>query len=114
MANFKPSGPFVVPMNLQIPTIKIVKGTEVKEYSAEKTHRINGTFRTFRGTEKTINNKVAVEDTGVVETWYRPDITSDCRIQIGGTNYEILGTPEDIQQRHQFCTFKVRATKGNA
>lgn len=113
MAAYKPSGPFVVPMFLLIPTTSRVKGVLKKVYP-ETGVLIYGTFRTFGGTEKIVNDTMIVEDTAVIETWYRPDITSDCRILVGGVPYEILATPENVSMRNQFVLIKVRAIKGGA
>ena len=53
-------------------------------------------------------------NTATVETWYRPDIKADCRLRLtDGAVYEILGAPENIEMRNQFCKFKVRAIEGN-
>jgi SPP1 family predicted phage head-tail adaptor len=112
MANYKPRTPFNVPMFLYIPTTTTVKGSEKKTYPAQG-ETIFCSFRTFGGTETTVNGVLVVENTATVETWYRPDIKSDCVLKdVSGLSYEILGTPEDIEQRHQFLRFKVRAIKG--
>lgn len=113
MKSFKPSGPFTVPIQLFIPTVQTIKGTLKKVYPTNGI-LINGTFRTFGGTEKIVNNLFVVDDTGTIETWYRPDITSDCRLRINNVNYEILGSPENIQMRNQYLLIKVRAIKGGA
>lgn len=113
MANFKPSGPFTVPMQLLIPTSTMKKGSVTKEYPTNGI-LFFGTFRTFGGTERTVNDTIVVENTAVVETWYRPDIQADCRVIVGGIPYEILGTPENIAMRNQYLLFKVRAIKGGA
>lgn len=112
MADYKPSGPFVVPAILQVPTTKSIKGVLTKTY--EKKDDIFVSFRTFGGTERTSNDAIMVENTGTVETWYRPDIKSDCRLIIDDLPYEILGTPENISMRNQYLVFKVRAVKGGA
>lgn len=112
MANYRPSGPFDVPMFLFIPTSTTAKGS-TKNIYPESGELIYCTFRTFGGTETTVNGVLVVENTATIETWYRPDIKSDCVLKdVSGLSYEILGTPEDIEQRHQFLRFKVRAIKG--
>lgn len=113
MGVYKPSAPFSVPMSLLIPSTVTVKGSATKCYP-ETGILFFGTFRTFGGTERTVNNMIVVEDTGIIETWYRPDITADCRILVNGVPYEILGTPENIQMRNQFLCIKVRVVKGGA
>lgn len=111
---YRPNSPFTVPMFLLIPTTTTAKGSTKNTYP-EKGARINCSFRTFGGTEKTVDGVITVENTAVIETWYRPDIKSNCELEdVNGLRYEILGTPEDIEQRHQFLRFKIRAIKGGA
>ena len=78
--------------------------------------RIYCNFKTYGGTEKEVNGVIAVEDTAVIVTWYRPDITSDCILErlLDGARFEILGEPEDIEQRHMVMRMKVRRIKGGA
>lgn len=110
--SYKPSGPFTVPMILYIPTTTSAKGSTKNTYPAEG-ETIFCSFRTFGGTEKVVNDALSVENTAIIETWYRPDIKSDCRLKdVSELAYEILGTPEDIEQRHQYLRFKIRAIKG--
>ena len=110
---YRPSGPFNVAMELLIPTETMVKGMTKKTYPATGS-TFFGRFRTFGGTERVVNDVIVLDDTGTVETWYRSDITADCRVIIGGHPYEILGTPENIEMRNQFLVFRVRAYRGGA
>lgn len=110
---YRPSGPFSTPMELLIPTTSKVKGVTKKTYP-KKGETIFGRFRTFGGTEITVNNTVVLENTATIETWFRSDIKADCRIRADGTDYKILGKPEDIEMRHQFLVFRVQAIEGGA
>lgn len=113
--DFKPYAPFTTAMKLLIPTTEKVKGVSVKTFPEPKDGElIYGTFRTYGGTEKVENGVITVIDTATIDTWYRPDITSDCRVYVcdSGQTYEILGTPEDILMRHQYLQFKVRKIGG--
>lgn len=112
MKDFKPNLPFTVPAELLIATDKYIKGVLTKTYT--KADDIFISFKTFGGTESTSNGQTVVENTGVVQTWYRSDITASCRLVIGGLAYEILGTPENINMSNQYLQFKVRAVKGGA
>lgn len=70
-------------------------------------------FKTYGGTEKMINDMLAIEDTADIVTWYNPDIKSDCIIETqDGLRYEILGSPENIEMRNQVMKFKVRRITG--
>ena len=110
--------PFNVPMRLLIPTVKTVKGVAVKSYPAPSSGAlIYCSFRSFGGTETQSNGVLVVEDTASIETWYRPDITADCRLCLAGQSdkiYEILGTPENINMQNQFVKFKVKSINGGA
>ena len=108
---YRPREPFTTPVQLFNPTYKTVKGVTVKEYP-EKGELIFCSFKTYGGTESSVNDQLSVVDTANIETWYRPDITSASMIKLGAKEYEVMGEPEDIEQRHQFLKFKVRGVQG--
>lgn len=110
MARFRLSGPLVVPAFLKKPILKAAYGVKEKQYGPPE--QINVNFKTYGGTELAINGLLGVENTATVETWYRPDITSDCRLVVNGVNYEVLGQPEDIELRHQYLRIRVKAIQG--
>lgn len=111
---YRPNYPFTFPMFLFSPIYKTVKGSTKKSYP-ENGELIYCSFRSFGGTENTSNDTLTVEDTAVIETWYRPDIKADCILKTeDGLEYEILGTPENINMRNQILKFKIRALKGGA
>lgn len=115
MKAYMPNFPFSTSIELYIPTLDKKKGATVKEWP-EKGIPLNCSFQTYGGTETTINDVYALEDTANVETWYRPDIKANCRIKVLSTGrfYEIMNTPENINMRNQFCKFKVKAIRGDA
>ena len=115
MSDYKPSAAFTVPIKLLIPETKNIKGTIKKTYP-EDGDLIWWAFKTYGGTERDVNGVYAIEDTANIETWYRPDIKSDCAIMLAETGeiYEIINDPENINQRNQWCKFKVRRVKGGA
>lgn len=110
---YKAKVPFNVPMKILIPTWKIINGVRKKEYPKDG-DIIFGSFRTFGGTETTVNGVYTIKNTAVVETWFRPDIKSDCAVMLAdsGEIYEIIGEPEDIEMRHQYLKFKIERTAG--
>nr|DAF77306.1 MAG TPA: putative head-tail adaptor [Caudoviricetes sp.] len=114
MAEYKPS-PLTTPAKLLTPTYQTIKGVRKKVYP-EDGELIWCSFKTYGGTEREINEVYSIEDTANVETWFRPDIKSDCRIMLAesGATYEILNEPENINLRNQYCKFKVRRIKGGA
>lgn len=117
MAQFKPAVPFSVPLVLLVPTYSEVSGVPTKTFpSLEEGTLFFGSFRTYGGTETTVNGIYSIEDTATIECWYRPDIKSNCRIALPDTGavYEIWGEPENIEMRNQYLRFKVRRYKGGA
>ncbi len=114
---YKPSAPFNVAMKLLIPTTKNVTGTTKKTYPfPDDAPLIFGSFRTFTGTETTVNDLYTVVATGYIDTWYRPDIKANCRIYLCETEetYEVLGEPENISMRNQYIKMRVRKVGGGA
>ncbi len=117
MAAYRPKLPFSTPLYLLVPTYAPSKGVQVKKYpEPNREMLIYASFRTFGGTETMENDIYSVIDTASVETWYRPDIASGCRVMraADGAVYEIIGEPENIEMRNQFLKFKVRRVKGGA
>ncbi len=112
MKQFIPDLPYSVFAELLNPQEKTEKGSVKKSYI--KIDDIYISFRTFGGTEIVKNDILVVENTATVQTWYRSDITAGSRLKIGGLEYDILGTPENINMANQYLQFKVRAVKGGA
>lgn len=116
MAEYMAKLPFSTPLYLLKPKYEVVKGVNVKRYpDATNDMLIYASFKSYGGTEKVVNDLYSIEDTANIETWYRPDIRSDCRImREDGAIYKIINEPENINMRNQFMKFKVRRIKGGA
>lgn len=102
-------------MMLLVPNYTTKKGVSVKTYpNISDGILFYGNFQTYGGTELQINGVYSIEDTAQIETWYRPDIKSDCRVALplSGAIYEIFGEPENIDLRNQYLKFRVRRYKG--
>lgn len=120
--DYKPSFPFNVPYVLLTPTYTTVSGVSKKTFPTVQDALQNesniffGNFKTYGGTERDVNGVYSIEDTANVETWFRPDIKSDCRVARAGDEaiYEIINEPENIEMKNQFMKFKVRRVKGGA
>lgn len=116
MNDFTPSSPYNVPIELLIPIrYENKKGVNIPVFP-ESGIRLNCSFKTYGGTETNKNGVYSVIDTANIETWYRPDIKADCRIKVltTGAIYAIIGEPENINMRNQYCKFKVQRVKGGA
>ncbi len=119
---YKANEPYTTTMYLLKPTIKMSKGTSQKTFQkCADAAVINCLFKTFGGTVKTsgsendINGIISVVDTAIVETWYNPDITSECRLALDDNNqYEILGNPENISMRNKTMKIRLKKIAGGA
>lgn len=120
MSNYRPALDNTIPMLLMVPTYSTVAGVVKKTYAAvsqlPQSALFYGSFKTYGGTEMNVNGLYSIVDTAVIETWYRPDIRSDCRICVAATGaiYDVLHEPENINMRSQFLRFKVKRVKGGA
>ena len=112
---YRPQSPFVVPFKIGTPTIVTVKGVPTKTYKESETTYF-GTFKTFGGTESVKDGLYSVIDTATLETWYTPELKANCRVHLLESDelYEVVGTPEDIQKRHQYLKARLQAVKGGA
>ena len=117
MSSYRPKNTFDTPLLLLTPTYSKVSGVVKKTFPELSSGLLFfGSLKTYGGTERDINGIYSIEDTATIETWFRPDITSGCRIALanGGATYDILGEPENIEMRNQFLRFKVKRVKGGA
>lgn len=114
---YKPRTPFNVPMKLLIPLTTKVKGVVKKTLPGpDNAPLIFGSFKSYGGTETTSNDTYTILNTAWVETWYRPDIKSDCAIYLCDTNetFQIIGAPENIEMNNQYLKFRVQKVGGEA
>ncbi len=98
----------------EYPTVE--EALSVKDKNNKPVNLFFGSFKTYGGTEKTVNGIYSIEDTANIETWYRPEITSNCRIARASDEavFDIINEPENINMRNQFLKFKVKRVKGGA
>ena len=97
-----------------MPQYESKQGVTVATYpDPDESERINGSVRTFGGTERDVNGVYSTEDTAIIDTWWNPNLRNDCHIYIYDMGeYEIITPPENIDRRHQFARFKVRRVEG--
>lgn len=111
---YKPYQPFNVPALILTARFEKINGVPTKLFAEGETFFCSA--KSYGGTERTVNNKVVIEDTLDVETWYRADLTGADHIKLldDGSEWELLATPEDIERRHLYMKFKMRRIKGGA
>ena len=122
MNEYRPTIGNLIPLVLLTPTYTNVSGVNKKTFPTvlealqNQNNLFYGSFKTFGGTERDVNGIYSIENTANIETWFRPDITSECRIArtSDGAIFDIINEPENISMRNQFLKFKVRRVKGGA
>ncbi len=119
MSSYRPDLDNMIPLILLKPIDKTSQGVlqkifpTIEDALKDKDNLLYCSFKTYGGTGRNVNGVYSIEDTANIETWYRPDIKSDCRIALEtGEIYDIINEPEDIDKRHQFLKFKVKRIKG--
>lgn len=119
--SYTPPPKFNVPLFLLIPTYTKTNGVVRKTYQSPSNELMFfGSFRTFGGTDVVENGVFSVKSTATIDTWFRPDITRDCRIarlNTDGTTFsifEIIGEPENINMANQFLKIRVESIAGKS
>lgn len=112
---YRPAAEFTTPLILQKPSaLSSYNGVRTNTGYTDDPDIVYGNFKTYGGTETVVDGVLEIIETAEITTWFRPDITSNCRIKRAdnGAVYEILNEPENIELRNQFLKFKVRRVKG--
>ena len=117
MSRYKPAKDFSTPMLLYVVTeYKEVMGVQ-KPVHATEGILFYGSFATYGGTERVVNNIMVVEDTATVETYYLPEFMAAARVALAENPamlYEIVGEPENIEQRNLYTKMKLTRVHGGA
>ena len=70
-------------------------------------------WKTYGGTEQTVNGLYAIADTAQITTRYRGDIAVNCRLlREDGKVYEVITEPENCDLNNRYLEFKVERVKG--
>lgn len=70
-------------------------------------------WKTYGGTEQTVNGLYAIADTAQITTRYRDDIAVNCRLlREDGKVYEIITEPENCDLNNRYMEFKAERVKG--
>ena len=102
------------PVKLLIPMYGMYNGVSTKTYPVDG-DLIFVNWKTYGGTETTVNGVFSIIDTATITTWYRPDIQAKCRLlREDGKIYEIVSEPENTDMNNRFCEFRVERVKGGA
>lgn len=103
---------FTTPVQLQECKETAARGDIIKDYI--NSDEFNCSWKSKGGTEVTSNGVLMIEDTAEITCWYNPKIKGNSRLlnKINNTVYEVIGTPENVDNMNQFMMFKVKKIVG--
>lgn len=101
---------------LKVVTSGQTLGVNRDTYTAEKDAEvIFVNWKTYGGTEQSVNGVYSILDTADITTRYRPDIKANCRLlREDGAVYKIISEPENTDLNNRYMEFKVERVKGGA
>lgn len=75
---------------------------------------VRGKFKMKGTSEINANGLTVVNDKTTFITWYKADYASKDILSIGGIDYEIIGTPENTENRGRFSVLNLERISGGA
>lgn len=111
---FKPAKirEFVTPAIHKRVVEEVIKGRTKK---TEKTlAHVRGKFKLKGTSEMNANGLTVVNDKTTFITWYKADFESKDILSIGGVDYQIIGTPENTENRGRFSVLNLERISGGA
>lgn len=111
---FKPANirEFITPAVHKKATSVTVNGRIAKTYEAVGT--VRGKFKQKGTAEINANGLTVVNDKTTFMTWYKKDFAAADILTIGGVDFEIIGTPENVEMRGRYCILNLERIEGGA
>ena len=94
------------------PATQIINGHNQKTYTA--VGNIKGQFKQKTTSELNANGIVIVETKITFTTWWSNNLTAQDILTINNVDYEIVGEPENVEQRNRYAVLTLRLIKGGA
>ena len=93
-------------------TTHTVNGRKQKTYAEVGT--VRGKFKQKGAAEMTANGLIVTSDKITFVTWFKPDFAAADILTIGGADYEIVGTPENVEMRGRYAVLTLEKIGGGA
>lgn len=75
---------------------------------------LRGKFKQKGTTEITANGLKVVNDKTTFITWFKSDLEAKDVLTINGVDYEIIGTPENVEMRGRYAVINLEKISGGA
>lgn len=105
---------FVTPAIFLKCKTEVINGRTNKTYEQAEKPNIRGKFKLKGTSQVTANGLVVIADKTTFVTWYRKDFEPGDAIEIDGVRYNIIGTPEDTENRHRYSVLNIERLTGGA
>ena len=103
---------FVTPAIHKKPTYKTINGRQVKEYAV--VGNLRGKFKQKGTSEINANGLLVVNDKTSFITWWKIDFEAKDIITIGGYDYQVIGSVENVEMRSRYAVLNLEKISGGA
>ena len=103
---------FVTPAIHKKTVETVINGRTTKTVSVEV--NIRGKFKQKGTSEITANGLTVIHDKTSFITWYKADYEAKDILTVNGVDYEIIGTPENVENRGRYSVLNLERVGGGA
>lgn len=103
---------FLTPAVHKKATSKTIDNRTVKTFTEVGT--IRGKFKQKGTAETTANGLTIINEKTTFTTWFKADFEAADILTIGGVDYEIKGTPENVEMRSRYAVLTLERIGGGA
>ena len=89
-----------------------VNGRTVKTYKEVGT--VRGKFKQKGTAETNANGLTLINEKTTFTTWYKADLAAADILTINGVDFEIIGTPENVEMRSRYAVITLERIGGGA
>lgn len=103
---------FVTPAVHKKATEKTVDNQPIKTYTEAGT--VRGKFKQKGTAETNANGLTLINEKTTFITWYKADFAAADILTINGVDFEIIGTPENVEMRNRYSVITLERIGGGA
>ena len=103
---------FVTPAVHKKATEKTIDNQPIKVYTEAGT--VRGKFKQKGTAETTANGLTLINEKTTFITWYKADFKAADILTINGVDFEIIGTPENVEMRNRYSVITLERIGGGA
>lgn len=90
----------------------VINGRTQKQYTEVGT--VRGKFKQKGTSEINANGLTVVNDKTTYTTWYKTDYEAKDVLTINGIDYEVIGTPENVENRGRYSVLNLERIDGGS